>query len=599
MESKEEKSNFVLNSVLNSVSFGIELETCFSILGRKFSDGIVARKQLYECMKNKSDKYCSWEYLRYSKLSKYTTWIISEDSSIVCPGGEKTLDADDDFKEVARDQFSCILRGSKTSPKNCENITFHPVEIVSPKLTGNKGLELLAYTFYAFLYTDNVVYSVNDSQGLHINISYPNMDTEKFIKLWTIFEPVILNCVPEHRRNNEYCKALSEMDNPYYNSCSDKYVSVRTHGEGGLRRLEVRLQQGSMDFFEIYFWLLFCIYILILSKTLQTIPEKIDIYTLLLLLEDDGLQRMIIERYNRYKDKSLKSVTFRPSNKNLFIHPWNKWDDETQKVILEKRYTICKRDYNKIITDIEKLTGKKIKELLEQGDHEYTEKELVAMYKKINMEKDILLEDIQEYIPKYLYNNQTIPQLKNELAEIKKNSRFFRDILNITNEIETDSVDKYLEEYQKLRKKYETMISVVGEEFKGERMEDLEKIYDETLRVSEKLNIQNKTYKELQDILKKNINSILGFNLIKRKSKEIELKYLLEFYLSFSILKKELLGLSANTDPDSSIKQICKADKTLSKNCKKFRVELKYDLKHRYAWDLFETIDNYRRSLMT
>jgi hypothetical protein len=572
MESKE--SN-ILKSILDSVSFGIELETCFHIIDNTFKSQIRSREQFYECMKNKSDNQVSWIKGNSKEQQEYKSWIVTEDESVACNTNYGT---------------SCIIQGSRSPLEKCRKLTFHPVEIVSPILTGNKGLELFAYAFYAFLYTNNIIYSVNKSQGLHINMSHPNMDTEKFIKLWVAFEPVISNCVPESRRKNPYCKPLGKSEDPYKLSCNQKYVSVRTHGEGKLKRLEVRLQEGSMDFFEIYFWLLFCIYILILSMTLPSIPQNPDIYTILNILEDDGLQRMIIERYNTYKDKNLKSIVFKPSNKNLFIHPWNKWDDETQKIILEKRFTICETNVSileKILTkeelennysqkdlfniygrvlNIQKLLGSKLE------GNKYSKKDIETMDKELKKKKEKIINKIENYIQGYRYVKQTVPQLENDLDKINDDKVKFTEMKEFLSKIDeaafpSSSIDKYIMKYEQIRKKYYELLEKVGKEFEGATMNQLKNYYSEMRDIYKKYQLQNKTYKELLLFLMERTNRELGFDWYKDRDSENELIDI-DLILTHLIIIRELLYGYTN----SPIIVLCNRDK---KVCEKLMDILK------------------------
>jgi hypothetical protein len=206
-----------------------------------------------------------------------------------------------------------------------------------------------------------MLYTVNPSQGLHINISHPLMDRKNFLYWWVIYEKIILKLMPKDRRKSEFAQPLTKFKHEMINtSLTDKYVAVRTHGG----RLEVRLREGSMSFFDIYFWLLFCVIFLFktitssiekhtgyinkftpykedekevikIGKSFSTIEEGLK--SLMDFVEDDGVQKMILERYNTYNNEK---IYFETSGKTIIEPPWKTMSEEKQKEIYNLKYNL-------------------------------------------------------------------------------------------------------------------------------------------------------------------------------------------------------------------------------------------------------------------
>lgn len=324
---------------IEDIIFGIEIETCFHILNTDLKEE-ESLKYLYNYFITKEGGI-EWEFTGDEHSVKYDKWIIMEDSSINCSSKDKKIN----------DRL-CIISGSKAPMEKCDNMTFFPVEIVSPKLTigkipgrSSKGLEELYYVFYKYIYSKDIIYTVNKSQGLHINMSHPLMDKRKFLYWWVVYENIILKLLPLHRRKNiaEYSEPITGYKNEMlYQTLNYKFVSVRTHKD----RFEVRIGEGSISFFDIYYWLMFCL--IFLYRTIETslephteylkafdpteskeyfedkpkaFPTEEDgIRSLLDFIKDDGVQKMLLKRYNSYNDNKLEYIT---SGITILKPPWN------------------------------------------------------------------------------------------------------------------------------------------------------------------------------------------------------------------------------------------------------------------------------------
>jgi hypothetical protein len=247
--------------------FGIEIETCFSLVDQKINDSFWA-SLIYTRLLSSSllkfhyidedyvysgKKYDEPYYKDVEKKISYTNWNITDDLSISC-------DDDDD-----------------------NNIEFYGVEIITPILPYPLGLKTFEIVFDNILFSNNIIYEYDETQGIHINISSIHMNKLSFLKFWWFFEPILLTFVPKERRNNKYAIPLRSRFKDYqdmtanweefYSSESTEYkdpkytaLSVKTD------RIEVRLVNGGINKEKIINWTKLCFNILFLS-----ISNNIDI----------------------------------------------------------------------------------------------------------------------------------------------------------------------------------------------------------------------------------------------------------------------------------------------------------------------------------
>jgi hypothetical protein len=286
----------LLEKNLNDVVFGIEIETCFHILNKTFKNNIDAMTHLYDCMSKKSENIIGWEiiYSSTQRSSTYDKFILMPDNTVICNEGES----------------SCVIKGEKVQGK-CTDIIFFPVEIITPKLKVNKnGFEILNFVFHALLYTDNIIYSNTDTQGLHINVSHPKMDKNNFLKLWAYFEPVIFNLLSDDRKYvvKNFILLSSIKEDELFEKSKQKFSTVRNHPD----RLEIRIQEGTIEYTEIYEWTLFCLIFLSVSVINPNIEYKNNIddrfEQLLEIIVDDTVQKMLLNKYGINKKTSGMSI---------------------------------------------------------------------------------------------------------------------------------------------------------------------------------------------------------------------------------------------------------------------------------------------------
>jgi hypothetical protein len=366
-----------LRTNCKQTSFGIEFETCVHIIGKEYKNNVKRIRELitqgkinearkikspqnalmddyYNCLQTKSkglEKIYQWEVT--TKATNYDHWNLMLDTTVICSSG--TDRADDK---------SCIIQLVKKDPNFCLKLDFYPIEIITPVLTiGKSGLDILTHVWFGWIMSNNFVYTTNKSQGLHINISHPQLvntdNALKFIEFWKVFEPIILQILPEYRKGqikdyaiplNLSCKKelnIEEKQDIQDIESFEKYKAIRKHkiGEPDCR-FEVRIYQGSMDYFEIYYWNLFCIIFVNISliEEIEEIPtdqNNIKLFKILLdLVVDDGVQRFLLDKYRTNKKKDWPNMNYIPSNKFLFKRPW-KFTEEKQKFIFEKQNMAC------------------------------------------------------------------------------------------------------------------------------------------------------------------------------------------------------------------------------------------------------------------
>ena len=212
----------------------------------------------------------------------YTSWLVSLDPTIEC---SKTQAEDNEtrtgFRHLKLDRI-------------CK---FHSAEIISP-ITKYKPLDIQNFfqVYETILFQDNLVYEMNTSQGMHINISHPRQDPLKFLRFWWYFEPVILSFLPIERldavtymarplrRIFKTLEALEENAHIYYAEKSSKFSAVSIKKD----RFEIRVVDSNLVPENIFMWLKLLCRLLYVSITQELDTEvEPDITSLFLLYIND------------------------------------------------------------------------------------------------------------------------------------------------------------------------------------------------------------------------------------------------------------------------------------------------------------------------
>ena len=309
---------------LSNILFGIEIETCYHNIDRtdnkifdinkKYKQSIIDnQKFLYTCF-NKKSQYMEKENLKWifchptdKKCSDYTKWMVTSDATLYCHP-----------TNLAEPEYTIDYKKKTT---DLPPLNFYPVEFVSPILN-IKELNNILLIFHGWLLDSKLIYTVNDTQGLHVNLSY-NLDTNvnyknNFAKLWYIFEPVVLNMITENRRDiNEEWEIqsklkFSEIDYKLNtNIFNSKNTNLKIHSD----RLELRVFDGTMDVDEILNNVRFSILLLSASITIQKseiarLSKIHDIELLILemfdLIKDINIIKFCIQRLIRNKKNNVK-----------------------------------------------------------------------------------------------------------------------------------------------------------------------------------------------------------------------------------------------------------------------------------------------------
>jgi hypothetical protein len=269
------------HDIIDNISFGIEVETCFNIKDSATMHEDIARLEYYNIFSNMlkyvrtgiDEKYqehysALFSNDKYFKSTDYTKWNIISDETINC--------------EANKTSQYYYLGEEITLPTNKD---FFPLEIVSPKLLYNIGMKIYEDIWNNIIMSKNFYYCTNDSQGLHINLSYPKMNVNKFIYIWNdIVEEHVLRNLPEYRLEQLQIYAVPYKNRPYRYSRHNLYTyALQKHVPVGVRkddfgneRIEIRVYQSTMNITEIMEWLTFCVYLLAISVYVRN-PYEINI----------------------------------------------------------------------------------------------------------------------------------------------------------------------------------------------------------------------------------------------------------------------------------------------------------------------------------
>lgn len=403
-----------LRNVCKYMRFGIEFELCQHIMGKSYDysqhgDDVDKIEEIYgdeeayqfgliyQCFstKSKDQSNPSLQWIVHhggGSFSTYDKWQITFDESVYCPFTYEVdiRDTDDyyyhNFRGYHNDELEsfnntdCIGKHIKQEgdykEKCVKNLPFYPVEIVSPilhmdnsKYICGEGFYLLTLTWFGWILTDNMVYLTNSSQGLHVNMSIPNMNNihiRKFVKLWYTFEPILIRFVPWRRRDIEFGKPLRKMATPeQVETKLSEYIYFPTkHSAVNVvsGRIEIRMHQGSADYFEIYNWTLLCLFLFGASLILPEFDVREYVYdtdtdklenlkTMFDLIQDTKLLRYFLHIYeeNRIKDEmsgldieEWPEIYYEPDEEVIvFPRAWDILTEEDEKFIADKASQLC------------------------------------------------------------------------------------------------------------------------------------------------------------------------------------------------------------------------------------------------------------------
>jgi hypothetical protein len=243
-----------------------------------------------------NDSEVSYSSRYNNKPTEYFRWFVTEDSSIHCN-------------------------------KDCRNNEkYHALELVSPILEyNNDGLEIL-HKMVGRL-NDRFTFEVNNTQGLHVNMSYYGQRKDfdegnltlifKFFKAWFNYEKQIISLLPPTRKreladtakplNDEYRQGFREFEKKAGDIFKtietagvwpNKYLSVNLKKD----RFEVRIAPPGMDIKNIENWTRLC-----LEFLKSSLNDEYFVDDLFVFINDDGklkeyFDHLVVERYDEEKD---------------------------------------------------------------------------------------------------------------------------------------------------------------------------------------------------------------------------------------------------------------------------------------------------------
>ena len=198
----------------------------------------------------------------------YDSWFLTLDSTIECSTSQN---------EPLSDGHIAFRPKEHPLAPICH---FSGVEIVSP-ITRYTPSDM--FNFFGFyekvIFHKDFLYETHVSQGMHINISHPNMDNFKFLKLWWYFEPVIMTFLPQSRRENSVAMAnplrkifkdyglLIRFWEKYYKYPVSKFSAVSIKPD----RIEIRIVDSNLIPLNIAMWVQFLVKLLHYSINIELV----------------------------------------------------------------------------------------------------------------------------------------------------------------------------------------------------------------------------------------------------------------------------------------------------------------------------------------
>jgi hypothetical protein len=179
----------------DEITFGIEIETCYHMFDIDNDLSISKAQKIFMTKMNEitdnlvenkiieKEPYYTWVIDKGDET--YDKWIVDMDGSVLCG---KSKDS------------KCYIEKKIKPGAECMKLTFYPIEIITPKLQGSKGLEIFSNVFSRWIFSDNIAYITNYSQGIHINLSHPKMVFSNFIRLWQSIESILFHTLPIYRK---------------------------------------------------------------------------------------------------------------------------------------------------------------------------------------------------------------------------------------------------------------------------------------------------------------------------------------------------------------------------------------------------------------
>ena len=233
----------------NLMKFGVEIE-CFSTTDPEKMTTILNNLPTIQCLSTVS----------YNHIDSYTSWKICTDSSIK-PYGNET--------EIQFDQRIHELTNPVTGEFNEHNTLLHPMEIVSPVLIGNEGLDQLKTVLSTL---NELNFQSNDSCSVHVHIDASDFTVKQIqniIASYSRYQMTIDTFMTQDRINNYYAMPYSDTllnawtqlnttsESNLDSVTSSRYYAVNLQSFCKHGTVEFRQHNASFDYLDISTWVTF------------------------------------------------------------------------------------------------------------------------------------------------------------------------------------------------------------------------------------------------------------------------------------------------------------------------------------------------------
>ena len=161
------------------------------------------------------------------------------------------------YNHATRNHFKVVSDASVHGP--------NPFELVTPKLFGADGFAKLRTLCRVVRQMGG---DANVSTGLHVHVDAWNCtirDARSLLGLWHRIQPVTLMLVPPSRRNNSYCKSVTDQLVQAVNAMRgigqigrlDRYYNLNLSAYARHGTFEFRLHNGSFNADKVIAWTVF------------------------------------------------------------------------------------------------------------------------------------------------------------------------------------------------------------------------------------------------------------------------------------------------------------------------------------------------------
>lgn len=281
-------------------------------------------------------------------INSYTYQLLKDEDII----DSNLLDSIKSAKEVFQKvkEINLKLSGIEGQTELKVGYKLSAIEFSSPAIYNFKDLRKVFYLFKCKGKNNKPLLFVNKSCGLHISFQLPiqlNMEKKtnylkRLVTLYTYLEPQIMEIVPDHRKNNNYCKLINQefssikevLNSILYTqdswSNSNKYRALNI-SKARKQFQEFRFINATSDVNQIENWILFLQSICQYALSDNEIDSDIHIFDVITNLH---LQNWFLKRKKHLNTKAIEDKSSSIGD----IEPYSK--------IKTKRDELLKRKYS-------------------------------------------------------------------------------------------------------------------------------------------------------------------------------------------------------------------------------------------------------------